>query len=153
MRFILVDKILELEPLKRIVATKYVSGDEDYFPDHFPGYPVVPGVLLVEMIAQATGKCLLAGIDKSLWPVFLQIRQANFRRSVLPSADLRIEAVIETCTRTSSAARGKVLLDGQVMAEASILLGFISREFLPREYQDDILQAYLNNCSDEPRPS
>jgi len=142
MRFILVDEIRELEPLKRIVATKKVSSCEDYFPDHFPGYPVVPGVLLVEMIAQAAGKCLMAGIDRSLWPVFLQIRQANFRRSVLPESSLVIEAFIETCNEKTAAARGKVLCEGQVMAEASILLGFISRSFLEPGYEDPVLQIY-----------
>jgi 3-hydroxyacyl-[acyl-carrier-protein] dehydratase len=145
MRFILVDEILELEPLKRIVATKRVSGNEDYFPDHFPGYPVVPGVLLVEMIAQAAGKCLLAGIDKSLWPVFLQIRQANFRRSVLPDSSLVIEALVETCNERTSAINGKVLCNGKVMAEASILLGFISRSFLKADYQDKVLQDYFSS--------
>jgi 3-hydroxyacyl-[acyl-carrier-protein] dehydratase len=142
MRFVLVDAIREMEPLKRIVATKMVSATEDYFPDHFPGYPVVPGVLLVEMIAQAAGKCLMAGIDKSLWPVFLQIRQANFRRSVRPESLLVIEAIIESCNEKTAAAKGKVLHEGQVMAEASILLGFISRSFLEPGYEDPILRAY-----------
>jgi len=150
MRFILVDEIRELEPLKRIVAMKHVSSEEDYFPDHFPGYPVVPGVLLVEMIAQAAGKCLIAGIDKSLWPVFLQIRQANFRRSVLPDSSLVIEAFIETCNEKTSAAKGKVLCEGQVMAEASILLGFISRSFLKPDYEDAVLQNYFLNQRKQP---
>ncbi len=144
MRFILTDQILELEPLKRIVASKHVSPDEDYFLDHFPGYPVVPGVLLVEMIAQAAGRCLIAGIDKSLWPIFLQIRQANFRKSVFPGASLKIEAIIETCNRNTSAARGKIVLDGEIVADASILLGFISRNCLQTGYEDGVLQAYWN---------
>ncbi len=66
MRFLLVDQILELEPVKRIITSKWAAPDEDYFADHFPGYPVVPGVLLLEMIAQSAGKCLMAGMDSAL---------------------------------------------------------------------------------------
>jgi 3-hydroxyacyl-[acyl-carrier-protein] dehydratase len=123
-------------------VTKNISGSEDYFPDHFPGYPVVPGVLLVEMIAQAAGKCLMAGIDRSLWPVFLQIRQANFRKSVRPESLLVIETLIETCNEKTAAAKGKVLCEGNLMADASILLGFIPRSFLKPGYEDPVLQAY-----------
>src|SRR6185436_17827469 len=94
MRFLLVDRILELEAGKRIVTSKAVGADEDYYADHFPGYPVVPGVLQVEMMAQSAGKCLMAAIDSSRWPVLIQVRQANFRRSVFPGAALRIEAQI-----------------------------------------------------------
>ena len=60
MRFILVDRILEMIPGQRIKATKAVAMDEDFFQDHFPGFPVVPGVLLTEMMGQAAGKCLEA---------------------------------------------------------------------------------------------
>jgi 3-hydroxyacyl-[acyl-carrier-protein] dehydratase len=147
MRFILTDEIIELEPLRRIVATKHVRHDEDYFIDHFPGYPVVPGVLLVEMIAQAAGRCLIAGIDSSLWPIFLQIRQANFRKSVLPDSRLRIEVNVETCNRSTSSARGKVLLEGEVVADASILLGFIARDLLLTDFEDPVLRAYLTKKS------
>ena len=58
MRFILIDEILEVNPGKHIRAIKHVAPDEDYFRDHFPGFPVVPGVLLTEMMAQTAGKCL-----------------------------------------------------------------------------------------------
>jgi len=147
MRFILTDEIIELEPLRRIVATKHVRHDEDYFIDHFPGHPVVPGVLLVEMIAQAAGRCLIAGIDSSRWPIFLQIRQANFRKSVLPDSHLRIEVNVETFNRSTSSARGKVLLEGEVAADASILLGFIARDLLLPDFEDPVLKAYLTKKS------
>jgi 3-hydroxyacyl-[acyl-carrier-protein] dehydratase len=142
MRFTLLDKILELEPAKRLLASRYVSPDDDYFRDHFPGNPIVPGVLLVEMIAQAAGTCVLAGLDNSLWPIFLQIRQANFRKSVLPGASLLIDCQIETFTRSTSAARGKVIQDNQTMADASLLLGFVPRTVFQPDHRDEMLADY-----------
>ncbi|MEW5977966.1 MAG: 3-hydroxyacyl-ACP dehydratase FabZ family protein [Acidobacteriota bacterium] len=144
MRFILVDEIIELEPMKRILASKFVSGEEEYFVDHFPGYPVVPGVLLVEMIAQAAGRCLIAGIRPSLWPVFLQIRNAAFRKTVHPESLLMIEATIDTCNDRTSAARGRVLLQNETVAEASILLGFVPRSLLRADFEDPVLKRYFD---------
>lgn len=147
MRFLLVDRILELEPLKRIVAAKGISPDEDYFPDHFPGYPVVPGVLQVEMMAQSAGKCLMAGIDPALWPVLLQVRQANFRKSVLPGSSLRIEAEILSCNPSTATAHGKILCDGQAVADATLVFGFIRKSLLPEGFQDEVLAAYLDGVN------
>lgn len=150
MRFLLVDRILELESLKRIVTTKEISPDEDYFPDHFPGYPVVPGVLQVEMMAQSAGKCLMAGIDPSLWPVLLQVRQANFRKSVPPGSSLRIEAEILSCNRSTATSHGKILCDGQAVADATLVFGFIRKDLLPAGFQDEVLAAYLDGRQPQP---
>lgn len=143
MRFLLVDRILELEPLKRIVTAKEISLDEDYFPDHFPGYPVVPGVLQVEMMAQSAGKCLMAGIDATLWPVLLQVRQANFRKSVFPGASLRIEAEIQSCNRSTATSIAKIRCQEQVVADATLIFAFIQKNLLPAGFQDEVLAAYL----------
>lgn len=150
MRFQLVDRILELEPLKRIVTTFEIKPDEDYFPDHFPGYPVVPGVLQVESMAQSAGKCLMAAIDASLWPVLLQVRQANFRKSVLPGSSLRIEAEILSCNRNTASAQAKILCQDQVVADAALIFGFIQKSLLQAGFQDEVLAEYLNR--EAPRP-
>lgn len=142
MRFLLVDRILELEPLKRIVTTKEIGHEEDYFPDHFPGYPVVPGVLQVEMMAQSAGKCLMAGIDGSLWPVLLQVRQANFRKSVLPGSSLRIEAEILTCNDKIATAHAKIFCDGHAVADTTLVIGFIAKGLLQDGFKDEVLAAY-----------
>lgn len=143
MRFLLVDRILELEPLKRIVTSKRIDPEEDYFPDHFPGYPVVPGVLQVEMMAQSAGKCLMAGMDETQWPVLLQVRQANFRKSVLPGADLRIEAEIQSSNQSTAGAHAKIRCGDQVVADAVLMFGFIKKDLLQPGFKDEVLAAYL----------
>jgi 3-hydroxyacyl-[acyl-carrier-protein] dehydratase len=146
MRFLLVDQILELDPLKSIVTTKAVAPDEDFFADHFPGYPVVPGVLQVEMMAQSAGKCLMAAMDSSQWPVLVQVRQANFRKIVLPGASLRIEAQILSRNNNTASASAKIWCDDQVVADATLMFGFIEKKLLQPGFQDEVLEAYLRRA-------
>jgi 3-hydroxyacyl-[acyl-carrier-protein] dehydratase len=150
MGFRLVDRILELEALKRIVALKEIKPDEDYFPDHFPGYPVMPGVLQVESMAQAAGKCLMAGIDASKWPVLIQVRQANFRKAVPPGSLLRIEAEIQSLTQGTAIANARIRCDGQPVSDATLVFGFVRKDQLLAGYQDEVLQAYLNPAGGRP---
>ena len=143
MRFLLVDRILELDPLKEIVAEKFIDPGEDYFRDHFPGFPVVPGVLMVEMMAQTAGKCLMAGIEKSRWPVLLQVVRANFRKVVQPGVTLTMRAKITSVTAATAGADAVVERDGERVADASLLFGYVSRDFLSPGYEDEALREYL----------
>ncbi len=147
MRFVLVDKILELVPLQSIVASRQVLDNEDYFLDHFPGFPVVPGVLLVEMIAQTAGKCLMAGIDPSQWPVLVQIVRANFRQVVRPGAGLLIKADIKTFTVSTATAKGSIFHEDRLMADAEVVFGFISKSLIQPGYQDEVYQEFLQRNS------
>lgn len=117
---LLVDRVLEIKPGESIVAIKNVSANEEVFLGHFPGHPVVPGVLLVEGLAQA-GAILLLHDDPepgSKIPYFMSIEKAKFRRPAVPGDQLRYE--IEILRRRPRHCRlsGRVVVDGSVVAEA-----------------------------------
>ena len=120
--FLLVDKIIECDESKRIVGIKNVTINEPFFQGHFPGVPVMPGVLQIEAMAQ-TGGILINRIAKAgdRVPFFMSIDKAKFRRVVKPGDQLRIE--IDIITHKTKVARfaGKVLVDGELASEAELM--------------------------------
>lgn len=93
--FLLVDRILELEPLKRVVGIKNVTISEPFFAGHFPGHPVMPGVLICEAMAQTAGVMLLYPEEhRNLLPMFTGMDKVRFRTSVVPGDTLRFEAEV-----------------------------------------------------------
>jgi beta-hydroxyacyl-ACP dehydratase FabZ len=119
---LLVDRILELEA-ERIVGIKNVTANEPFFDGHFPGFPVMPGVLIVEAMAQTAGVLVLKSIaDRDSKLVFLAaVEQARFRKPVLPGDQLRMEMTI--LKRKSFVARiaGRATVDGVLVAEAEMM--------------------------------
>jgi len=119
---LLVDAILELEE-DRIVGIKNVTANEPFFPGHFPDFPVMPGVLIVEAMAQVAGVLVLKSIpDRHRKLVLLaSVEQAKFRRPVLPGDQLRIE--MKVTKRKASVAKmyGTATVDGNVVAEAELM--------------------------------
>ena len=120
--FLLVDRILEMEP-ERVVGIKNVTFNEPFFTGHFPDFPVMPGVLIVEAMAQTAGVQVLSTMpDRHKKLVLLvAIENARFRRPVRPGDTLRMEmAVIK---RKASVAKfaGKATVDGQVVAEVEVM--------------------------------
>jgi len=126
---LLVDRVLEIEPAKRIVAIKNVTINEPYFVGHFPGRPVVPGVLLIEGMAQAGGLLLLNDVPdretKLLY--FASIDEAKFRRPVVPGDQVRYEMEVLKLRRTYCKLAGKVTVDGELAAEAVISSVMVDR--------------------------
>ncbi|NMW19233.1 MAG: beta-hydroxyacyl-ACP dehydratase [Chlorobiaceae bacterium] len=123
MRWLLIDKILEMEPGKKAVAVKCFSRSELFFMDHFPEYPIVPGVLQIEMIAQLAGKCLMANAPLFL-PVLTSVKSAKFRKAIQPGDKAFIYT--EVAKRPSFAtAIGRVEVDGIHISSAEVMFGYI----------------------------
>jgi len=120
--FLLVDRVVEMEPGKRIVALKNVTANEPYFAGHFPGYPVMPGVLMIEALAQAGGVLLYASQPELQGRImyFAGIDNARFRRPVRPGDVLRLEVVFTASKRSLTKMTGRALVDGEVAAEADL---------------------------------
>lgn len=147
MRFILVDRILELDPGKSIRALKRFSGDEDFFQDHFPGFPVVPGVLLTEMMAQAAGKCLDAERRPRGKAMLAQIKSASFREWVSPGKDAVIFANVKSSQDVFATAICHVEVDSRKVCNAELLFSFLPLDRLAAGYVDQVLESYLAGCS------
>ena len=121
--FLLVDKIIELEPLKRIVGIKQVTINEPFFQGHFPGMPVMPGVLQIEALAQVGAILALREMNDadSRIPLFSGIDGARFRRPVVPGDTLHLEVTAVRTGRRIQKMHGVATVDGQVAAETDIL--------------------------------
>jgi beta-hydroxyacyl-ACP dehydratase FabZ len=121
--FLLVDKILEMEPKKRIIGIKNVSINEPYFQGHFPGKPIMPGVLILESMAQTGGLLLLQEIAdrESKLLYFVAIDNARFRRPVVPGDQLRLEMKVVAWRGNLCKLDGLATVDGALVAEATLM--------------------------------
>ena len=119
---LLIDRVIELEPLKRIVAIKNVTMNEAVFEGHFPGAPVYPGVMIIEAMAQAGAVLLFREVqdreNKLLY--FTSIEEAKFRRPVVPGDQLRLEVSVIKYKMGYAKLRGEAYVDGQLVTEAII---------------------------------
>jgi 3-hydroxyacyl-[acyl-carrier-protein] dehydratase len=127
--FLLIDRIVEMERRIRIVAIKNVTINEPFFQGHFPGYPIMPGVLMVEAIAQAGGTLLLTEFpdreDKLM--LFTGIDNAKFRRPVVPGDQVRIEVKVLQWRSRAVRMVGIATVDGKVVCEATIMCQLVQR--------------------------
>jgi 3-hydroxyacyl-[acyl-carrier-protein] dehydratase len=127
--FLLIDRVIEMEPRHRIVALKNVTINEPHFTGHFPDYPIMPGVLMVEAIAQAGGALLLAEIPdrESKLMVFTSIENARFRRPVTPGDQLRIEVTVLNWRTRVVKMGGSITVDGKVVCDATVMCQMVDR--------------------------
>lgn len=120
--FLLIDRVVDLERKQRIVALKNVTVNEPFFQGHFPGFPIMPGVLIVEAIAQAGGALLLTEIpDRNQKLMFFTgIERAKFRKPVLPGDQLRIEVEVLNWRMTAVKMQGRAYVGDKLACEAIV---------------------------------
>jgi beta-hydroxyacyl-ACP dehydratase FabZ len=139
--FLLIDRIVDYEPGKRVVGIKNVTLNEPYFDGHFPGAPVMPGVLIVEAMAQTAGVLMLATLpnreEKLIF--FTGIDRAKFRKPVIPGDQLRLELVVLRLRPRYIRLEGKAYVDGALVAEAEISSSLVDRSVIERS-------AHLNSA-------
>ncbi len=120
--FLLIDEVLELEPGVRVVAIKHLKEDEDWFRGHFPEHPVQPGVLMIEMLAQAGAVCALSlPENKGKLAMFAGIDKARFKREVRPGDTLRLEVEIIKNRGAVGVGKAVATVDGKKAVTAEIM--------------------------------
>jgi 3-hydroxyacyl-[acyl-carrier-protein] dehydratase len=127
--FLLIDRVVEIERKKRIVAIKNVTINEPFFQGHFPNYPIMPGVLVIEAMAQAGGALLLTEIPdrESKLMVFTGIERARFRRPVVPGDQLRIEINVLQWKTRAVRMEGLATVEGKLACEATVMCQLVPR--------------------------
>ena len=127
--FLLVDKIIEMEEGKRIVGIKNVTINEPFFQGHFPGKPVMPGVLIIEAMAQVGAILLLKNIEdrENKLALFAGIDEVRFRKPVLPGDVLRFEVEVLKVKATIGKLKGKAYVGDELVCEATVMSVLVDR--------------------------
>jgi 3-hydroxyacyl-[acyl-carrier-protein] dehydratase len=143
-RWFLIDRIIECEPGQSAIGKKKFSPTDEFFQDHFPGMPIVPGVLQIEMIAQMAGKCIAMSL-KDVLPVLGNVKGAKFYHNIRPDDQCLIKIAVTKVAKSYSMAEGHIEVDGKKMSSASILFGHIPRQNLNSEDFDAVTQEWLKS--------
>ncbi|MDR3724049.1 MAG: 3-hydroxyacyl-ACP dehydratase FabZ [Terracidiphilus sp.] len=127
--FLLIDRVVEFEPKVRLVAIKNVTVNEPFFQGHFPGTPIMPGVLVIEAMAQAGAILMMNEFEdrSSKLAVFTGIDKAKFRRQVIPGDQLRIEVTVLNFKSRVGRMEAHVTIDGKRTCEAILTCSIVSR--------------------------
>ena len=127
--FLMVDRIIELEVKKRIVGIKNVTITEQFFSGHFPGRPIMPGVLIIEAMAQTAGILMLREAENQCkYPYFMSINDVKFRRPVGPGDQLRLETEVIRLRSNTCLMQGRALVDGNLVAEAKLMCSLVDEQ-------------------------
>jgi 3-hydroxyacyl-[acyl-carrier-protein] dehydratase len=134
--FLLIDRVVEIERHMRAVAIKNVTMNEPHFVGHFPDYPIMPGVLQIEAMAQTGGALLLTEFSEKeraeKLMVFTGIESARFRRPVTPGDQLRIEVTVLNWRTTMVKLKGEITVDGKLVSDATFTAALVPRVRAPK---------------------
>jgi 3-hydroxyacyl-[acyl-carrier-protein] dehydratase len=127
--FLLIDRVVEFEPAKRLVAIKNVTFNEPFFQGHFPGYPIMPGVLVIEAMAQAGAIIMMFNIPdrETKLAVFTGIERAKFRRPVSPGDQLRIEVDVLQFKSRLGRMEAKAFVEGKLACQATLTCSIVPK--------------------------
>jgi 3-hydroxyacyl-[acyl-carrier-protein] dehydratase len=126
--FLLVDRVIELTPPHRAVGIKHVTFNEPFFQGHFPGYPVMPGVLIVEAMAQVGGVAVLSAEDyRDKLALFAGIDNVRFKRQVRPGDTLRLEVELTQIRRGIGMGSGTATVDGELACRGDIMFALVDK--------------------------
>ena len=129
--FVMVDRVVELEPGHRIVTLKNVTINEPFFQGHFPGNPIMPGVLILEAMAQSAGVLTFESLPpekRNILVYFMGIDRARFRRMVVPGDQLVIEIILKRLKTRAVKATGQARVDGELAVEAELMASIGEKE-------------------------
>ena len=129
--FVMVDRVVELEPGHRIVTLKNVTINEPFFQGHFPGNPIMPGVLILEAMAQSAGVLTFESLPpekRNILVYFMGIDRARFRRMVVPGDQLVIEIILKRLKTRAVKATGQARIDGELAVEAELMASIGEKE-------------------------
>ena len=144
MRWLLIDKICECTPGVSAKAVKIFPHTEEFFQDHFPGMPIVPGVLQIEMIAQLAGKCIAMSL-RDILPVLGSVKSSKFYHNIKPDDKCVIVVSVTKVSGAYSMAEGHIEVEGKKMSAASLFFGHIPREKLSSEDFDGVTKRWLDS--------
>jgi 3-hydroxyacyl-[acyl-carrier-protein] dehydratase len=141
MRWVWVDRLLQCDPGKNAVGVKCFSLSDPMFQDHFPGFPIVPGVIQIEMIAQVGGKCLRASLPESL-TVLASVKSAKFYRSIEPGDRCEIHVQVESLRNQYAVVSGTIFVEDRRVATATIMYGMLPATRLEPGTTDFVLDRW-----------
>jgi 3-hydroxyacyl-[acyl-carrier-protein] dehydratase len=149
MRFLLVDHIVELVPGERVLARRRIPDNEELFQDHFAGFPVMPGVLLVEMMGQAVAKCLDAQKLLRGKALLAKILSASFRDWVRPGAETTLVGQVVANDARFATAECRLEVGGRSVAQCKLMFTFMPVEKFAPGFRDEQLEAWLAAQADK----